>query len=269
MEFPVIKFDVHGVFLSVMDFPKTLEGWVAFQIAAAASTRCKHKTALLEMLAKDAELIIRSVKRGSPPQTPDEVYESLDLHTPEMPLSVKTPEMQTPQELWAAGTWCQQGAVVNVVCGDRDQAIKHCKNRLDFIQVVHFGKPFSETDSRFYPLAKCEVRKAYPEAEPQQDSAAVTSAWISPARQVALDWVGKEQLPEVGFVVFWEGKAIGWERELCRPSKLRPGAVVVSVTAPIVKRAAGGDDKAGAKLWVDVSEDFAYGDDEIAKGGAV
>lgn len=278
MEFPVIKFDVHGILLSVMDFPKSLEGWVAFQIAAAASTRCKTKTVMLAMLAKDAELIIRSVQRGSPPQTPSEVNETLSHHAPGMPLAAEPVVVPEPPGLWAAGTCTDQGAVVNVVCLSREEAIKHCSSRMDFIHLVRLGELFSETEVRLYPLANCEVRKAYPKAEspqredrqqePPEDSAAIASVRITPAQQVALDWVRKEQLPEVGFVVFWEGKAIGWERNLCPPSKWRPNTVLVNVGAPIVRRSDGGDDDSGAARWLDVSEEFAYGDDEIAKGGA-
>ena len=63
----MLSMDYHGVELAASDFPRTLEGWVAFSIAFAWNTRCRDKQAAVELLMSEAESIIRQVKEGKAP----------------------------------------------------------------------------------------------------------------------------------------------------------------------------------------------------------
>lgn len=58
---------VNGVELSASDFPRTLEGWVAFSIAFANNTHCRDKEAAVELYLYEAERIIAQVKTGKAP----------------------------------------------------------------------------------------------------------------------------------------------------------------------------------------------------------
>jgi len=63
----MLTFDYHGVELSPSDFPRDLQGWVAFSIAMAFNTRCRDKDAALELLLHEADKIIEQVKTGKAP----------------------------------------------------------------------------------------------------------------------------------------------------------------------------------------------------------
>ena len=63
----MLTFDYHGVEISAADFPKTLQGWVAFSIAFAHNTHCRDKDAAMELLMHEADKIIEQVKTGKAP----------------------------------------------------------------------------------------------------------------------------------------------------------------------------------------------------------
>ncbi len=58
----MIVFDFHGVEISPSDFPRTLQGWVAYSIAFAHNTHCRDKAAALDLLMHEAEQIIERVR---------------------------------------------------------------------------------------------------------------------------------------------------------------------------------------------------------------
>lgn len=63
----MITFNYNGVELSAADFPKTLQGWVAFSIAFAGNTRCRDNEAAVELLMHEAQSIINQVEKGTAP----------------------------------------------------------------------------------------------------------------------------------------------------------------------------------------------------------
>ena len=63
----MFSFDFNGVGLSASDFPRTLQGWVAYSIAFAGSTMCANKEKALELLMYEAERIIEQVESGAAP----------------------------------------------------------------------------------------------------------------------------------------------------------------------------------------------------------
>lgn len=62
-----MSFVMNDIELSASDFPRTLQGWVAFSIAMSHATKCRDKKSALELLLSDAEEIIRKVQEGSVP----------------------------------------------------------------------------------------------------------------------------------------------------------------------------------------------------------
>ena len=62
-----MTFDYNGIELSADDFPRDLQGWVAFSIAFAANTKCRDKAATMDLLLHEAERIIEQVKIGKAP----------------------------------------------------------------------------------------------------------------------------------------------------------------------------------------------------------
>lgn len=62
-----LSFDFNGLQMSASDFPRTLQGWLAFSIAFAAATQCKDKEAALELLLHTADDVIEKVKEGRVP----------------------------------------------------------------------------------------------------------------------------------------------------------------------------------------------------------
>ena len=63
----MMSIDYHGVELSASDFSRDLRGWVAFSIAYAFNTRCRDKSAALELLLHEADKIIEQVEKGVAP----------------------------------------------------------------------------------------------------------------------------------------------------------------------------------------------------------
>ena len=63
----MLTMDIHGVELSAADFPKDLQGYIAFSIAMACNTRCRDGQALKELLMSEAENIIERCRIGKPP----------------------------------------------------------------------------------------------------------------------------------------------------------------------------------------------------------
>jgi len=57
-----LSFQVNGIELTAADFPRTLEGWVAFSIAFAAATHCKDKAAALTLLRHEARGLMQRVR---------------------------------------------------------------------------------------------------------------------------------------------------------------------------------------------------------------
>jgi len=62
-----LTIDFRGVELSVRDFPRTLQGWVAFTIAFSGNVACRNKAAAMKVLLSQAEAIIEQVKTGEAP----------------------------------------------------------------------------------------------------------------------------------------------------------------------------------------------------------
>lgn len=58
----MLTINFHGVELSAADFPRTLEGRIAFDILFAANARCGSKEAAVELLLHSASSIIEQVK---------------------------------------------------------------------------------------------------------------------------------------------------------------------------------------------------------------
>ena len=63
----IMTFFYNGIELSAADFPRTIQGWVAFSIAMAAATQCRDKAAALAMLEHEAEKVIRCARTGKIP----------------------------------------------------------------------------------------------------------------------------------------------------------------------------------------------------------
>jgi len=63
----MFSIDYHGVDISGADFPRDLRGWIAFSIAFAFNTRCRDKTAAIDLLLHEADKIIDAVHEGKPP----------------------------------------------------------------------------------------------------------------------------------------------------------------------------------------------------------
>ena len=63
-----LGFNFNGVHLTVSDFPRTLQGWVAFSIAFIQAVHPSSKEAALELLMHEAEQIIKQVEKGEAPE---------------------------------------------------------------------------------------------------------------------------------------------------------------------------------------------------------
>lgn len=63
----MLTLEYHDVELAASDFPRSLRGWVAFNIAHAFNTRCRDKAAALSLLLTAADGIISQVEEGAPP----------------------------------------------------------------------------------------------------------------------------------------------------------------------------------------------------------
>lgn len=60
----MLTINFYGVELSAADFPKTLEGKIAFDILFAANARCGSKEAAVELLLSEAASIIEQIEQA-------------------------------------------------------------------------------------------------------------------------------------------------------------------------------------------------------------
>ena len=63
----MFQMEINGSGISAADFPRNLQGWVAFSMAFAMNTRCRDKAAFVELLLRDAEKIVAQCKTGEAP----------------------------------------------------------------------------------------------------------------------------------------------------------------------------------------------------------